>query len=111
VFLDRCWQQEDAAVPVDREAAYRDWLAAELARNHAATLAAGRLEGFQIGRLLRRTQGTERRSAIVERPDALMGGELVVDDGPAFGQLLQRGLGRHRAFGFGMLLLRHPERL
>ena len=33
-------------------------------------------------------------------------GTLTVGDPDAFSRLLARGIGRHRAFGFGMLLLR-----
>ena len=39
-------------------------------------------------------------------PDVVMQGRLRVSDPQAFAQLLARGVGRHRAFGFGMLLLR-----
>ena len=37
-----------------------------------------------------------------------MRGNLIVSDPAAFAQLLTRGIGRHRAYGFGMLLLRPP---
>jgi CRISPR system Cascade subunit CasE len=33
-------------------------------------------------------------------------GLLQVEDAAAFTALLARGIGRHRAFGFGMLLLK-----
>lgn len=39
-------------------------------------------------------------------PDVSFQGQLVVTDGAAFARLLARGIGRHRAFGYGMLLLR-----
>ena len=39
----------------------------------------------------------------LQRPDALLVGSLKVEDPGAFTALLARGLGRHRAFGFGML--------
>jgi CRISPR system Cascade subunit CasE len=44
-----------------------------------------------------------------EGPDAVLEGVLEVVDGEAFAALLRRGVGRHRAFGFGMLLLRPPR--
>ncbi|WP_083761830.1 type I-E CRISPR-associated protein Cas6/Cse3/CasE [Alkalilimnicola ehrlichii MLHE-1] len=40
------------------------------------------------------------------RPDALVTGRLTVRDPDTFATLVARGVGRHRAFGFGMLLLR-----
>ena len=45
-------------------------------------------------------------AATSEGPDAVLAGVLEVTDGEAFAALLRRGVGRHRAFGFGMLLLR-----
>ena len=37
-----------------------------------------------------------------------MSGALTITDGEKFAQLLARGIGRHRAYGYGMLLLRPP---
>jgi CRISPR system Cascade subunit CasE len=36
----------------------------------------------------------------------LFSGQLQVNDGDAFARLVTSGIGRHRSFGFGMLLLR-----
>ena len=48
--------------------------------------------------------------AASEGPAALMRGTLVVGDDPAkFAELLRCGVGRHRAYGFGMLLVRPPK--
>ena len=59
---------------------------------------------------LRQTHSGQNRSHRgVERPDALFTGEITVADPEAFCRLLARGVGRHRAFGFGMLLLRPPR--
>jgi CRISPR system Cascade subunit CasE len=41
-----------------------------------------------------------------EGPDASFEGVLTVAEPGAFALLLARGIGRHRAFGFGMVLLR-----
>ena len=40
-----------------------------------------------------------------------MRGILTITDPIAFAELLKRGVGRHRAYGYGMLLLRPPARL
>jgi CRISPR system Cascade subunit CasE len=104
-FLARCWALGPEA-PVEREAVYRDWLGRELGRGGAAELVTVRLTGFQRDRVLRRTHSHDRRAAICERPAASLAGVLTVGDGAAFGALLARGVGRHRAFGFGLLLLR-----
>ncbi len=39
-------------------------------------------------------------------PEAEFEGTLEVLDGTAFHAVLARGIGRHRAFGYGMLLVR-----
>jgi CRISPR system Cascade subunit CasE len=45
-----------------------------------------------------------------EGPDATIHGELTVTNSEAFGRLLATGVGRHSAYGYGMLLLRPVER-
>lgn len=99
-----------------REEVYRQWLARELDRDGAAVPLAGtlRMTGFHRTRVQRRGRPAEdgRRTlgSSPEGPDAIFIGTLEVHDGGAFAALVQRGIGRHRAFGFGMLLLR-PARV
>lgn len=87
---------------VDRGGVYARWLQHELRRDSAADCETSevRLTGFKRQRL--RRKGREG----MERPDAILEGALMVNDPRAFRALLVRGIGRHRAFGFGMLLLR-----
>lgn len=89
-----------------RETAYREWLQQRLAP--AAELLEAGMAAFRRLRLLRRTHEPSRVSRLLERPEALMRGTLVIRDPAAFAELLARGVGRHRAYGFGMLLLRPP---
>lgn len=100
-------------VQVSREAVYVDWLRAELTRRGGATLDDAKMTRFERERLFRRrTAGADgaRKVKLTERPDAVLEGTLTVTDPVAFDALLRRGVGRHRAFGFGMLLLRPPGR-
>lgn len=99
-YLARCWQQEP---PPERETVYREWLMRELGRNGAAEPISMDMAGFRLKRALRRDGN--RKSRAITRPDVLFKGTLRIDDPAAFQQLLGRGLGRHRGFGFGMLLL------
>ncbi|MFW6175602.1 MAG: type I-E CRISPR-associated protein Cas6/Cse3/CasE [Acidobacteriota bacterium] len=92
---------------ISREEAFRHWLAHRLAG--AAELESARLTRFQRTRLVRKTHEPKRTSHVLQRPDATLQGTLTVADGERFLDLLTRGVGRHRAFGFGMLLLRAPE--
>jgi len=93
---------------VGREAAYADWLRERL--DGAAEATAVRLDGFRRLKLVRRDHCSPRKTRILERPDALLRGDLEVRDGGAFLRLLARGVGRHRAYGFGMVLLRPGSR-
>jgi CRISPR system Cascade subunit CasE len=104
VFLDRCWSV-GPQVQVDRARVYLDWLRERLATS-GATLLQGKLVRFQRQRLLRRDHQEQRTSHQVERPDAVFEGLLEVTDPAGFSQLLARGVGRHRTFGFGMLLVK-----
>ncbi len=105
-FLHRCWR-EGPQVKVDRATVYRDWLGNELNRDGAARVVDARMVRFRRERLFRRDRsGAVSRSARCERPSVTMAGTLEVTAPQAFAALLRRGLGRHRAFGFGMLLLR-----
>lgn len=95
-----------------REAVYADLLATELARGGAARLMPEntRMTGFRRLRLARRGAlakgGGRPFRARIERPVAIFAGSLEIADGASFATLLARGIGRHRAFGFGLLLLR-----
>lgn len=82
--------------PMTRETVYRAWLTERLA-------GAARLDGADLVRM-ERTRIT--RTKIAEGPDAVFHGELTVTDGEAFARLLAKGVGRHTAYGYGMLLLR-----
>ena len=105
VFLSRCRAVGDD-VSVDRGEVYAEWLKGELERRGGARLIGASLAGFKRERLTRRTQGMQRKHRSSERPDARMMGEIEVTETEAFRRLLGRGIGRHRAFGFGMLLLK-----
>lgn len=82
-----------------REAVYCAWLAERLP---GATLDMARLVRFQRLRVL-------REGRAIEGPDATMQGTLTVTDPGEFARGLAQGIGRHRAYGFGMLLLRPPD--
>lgn len=102
-----------AAAGGDREAAHRAWLARELARGGAAALQVARALSFRLAPMARRY--AQPASPVGRRPtqqgllpDLVVRGQLQVGDPAAFDALLARGLGRHRSFGFGCLLLAPP---
>ncbi|WP_417723398.1 type I-E CRISPR-associated protein Cas6/Cse3/CasE [Salipiger sp.] len=98
-FLARSMRQESAS----REAVYIDWLAARLAPVAELEPDASRLTSF-------RRLSVTRKGRSLEGPDAAVHGTLRIVDPLGFADRLARGVGRHRAYGFGMLLLRPPQR-
>ena len=88
-----------------REDVYRDWLSARLGQC-GAHLEEARLRSFQRVRVVRKL-----RTRASEGPDAVIQGTLEVVDPTKFSGLVARGVGRHRAYGYGMLLLRPASSL
>jgi CRISPR system Cascade subunit CasE len=119
-FLHAVEQAKGA--PLDRQVVYVQWLREHLAPRDGAIrevwqgavdlLDDVHLAGYQRQQIVRRTQpagGEARRGRVIDGPDTLLKGHLRVREPAAFAQLLARGVGRHRAFGFGMLLLSRPS--
>lgn len=105
-FLAACEAAPEAVV--DRSAVYRTWLGERFVAA-GATLDDVALESFRRTRVLRRDRsGSTDRSRTVEGPDAVAVGTVTVTDPDRFAAALVRGIGRHRSFGFGMLLLTPP---
>jgi CRISPR-associated protein Cas6/Cse3/CasE subtype I-E len=92
---------------VERQQVYSQWLSRQLTTNGAVEVDGEvRLDAFQREKLYRRGDRQTGSKPLLERPAALLSGQLVVGDPSAFSALLARGVGRHRAFGFGMLRVR-----
>lgn len=103
-FLAACDARPEGGV--ERADVYVAWLAAELARKGAAELLGAELRGFRLYVPARRSGDGKGAGNMGKRPLAMLSGALRVGDAEAFRALLARGIGRHRAFGMGMLLLR-----
>ena len=102
--------EKSGGADTDRAEVYLHWLREHLARQGGAELLDATLDRFRLLDVMRLTQKADaaapRRRRAVSGPDAVISGHLRVADTEAFAQLLSRGVGRHRAFGFGLLLLR-----
>ncbi|ODS53107.1 MAG: hypothetical protein ABS36_14290 [Acidobacteria bacterium SCN 69-37] len=98
-FIHSALNAPDGAT-VDREDVYVHWLKSQMERDGACSVKDASLAEFR--------RETMRRGgdAKLERPNAVMEGRLSVGVPAEFRKLLIRGVGRHRAFGFGMLLVR-----
>ena len=95
---------------LDRSEVYIQWLRELLVRQGGAELLDAVVTRYQLLGVTRKTQkggpGDARYSRIVSGPDVVLTGQLRVTDPQSFAQILARGIGRHRAFGFGLLMLR-----
>ena len=102
-FLVYALRQPPDAARGKREPVYLSWLAEQLAPAATLVWEHSRLARFRRVRVARTGQGPEG-------PDATIHGNLIIADAHKFASLLARGAGRHRAYGYGMLLLRPPNR-
>ena len=107
---------DNAALPAAdrprREDVYRHWLERQIARDGAAQLQGTAMDAFRLTRVVRKASpdaGGKRKAQAPSGPDVVFKGQLEIGDGPAFARLVKRGIGRHRAFGFGMLLLKPAD--
>lgn len=89
---------------VERATVYCEWLTRRLVEGGCNVPVSLNLSSFRLSPVYRR--GKERRLDKLVGPDATFSGTLTVTDPDGFAALLARGIGRHCAFGFGMLLLR-----
>lgn len=104
-FLARCFRLGPNVV-VSREEVYREWLAERLnTETSGVAVGAVRVDAVSRERLVRRTQADERVPNRIQRPDVRFSGVLTITDTNRFLEIIARGVGRHRAFGFGALIL------
>lgn len=97
-------QDDDRMVQAgrSREVVYTDWLSARV--KGVVTLEPGvKMTHFERRR-------SARRNFAPEGPEVTLQGNLVINEPERFQELLAKGVGRHKAYGFGMLLLRPPRR-
>lgn len=103
-------EKSNGAEP-DRGEIYASWLTSHFARQAGAEILDVQMTAFRLLDVMRRTQKSPdvdegRRVRPVGGPDAVLAGHLCVTDPESFTAVIRRGIGRHRAFGFGMLLLK-----
>lgn len=89
---------------LSRESVYLSWMAERFEGAAMLDRQTTKMTRFARDRVLRSDRNDKQ--TISEGPDATFHGELTVTDGEAFSKLLASGVGRHTAYGFGMLLLR-----
>lgn len=102
-YLLEAIQHPNGGMTKDREQVYVEWLAEQFSRIGGASL----IEEMTSMVSFRRSRAFRRQNArYTEGPDVIIRGTLAVTDNCDFNNLLARGVGRHRSYGYGMLLLR-----
>ncbi len=96
---DKCGQEN-----LDRNNVYVQWLSEQFTRLGGAKLIQVRVKSFRLLELRRRSKNCLHK--VEYRPEVIFEGILGISESEEFRLLLQRGVGRHRAFGFGALFLR-----
>lgn len=95
---------ERGETPPTQQQAYASWLALRLKDNGAKMLDA---------KILRANLTWAVRNAHSKAklgPSAVMSGHLKIADPDKFAQALAHGIGRHKAYGYGMLMIHPPQR-
>ena len=88
---------------LDRHAIYLEWLTRQVARFPGVALRSAAVHRFRLVDVPRRR--ADRTFRLCRRPDVVFRGILQVEDPQDGLELLRRGVGRERAFGFGLVLL------
>jgi CRISPR system Cascade subunit CasE len=97
--------------PADRAEVYLDWIRRQLEAAGAAveSLRLDGVIGDEVPRRGRPDSSGARRLIGIPGHSVSATGSLRVEDAERFATALARGIGRHRAFGYGMLLLSPPD--
>lgn len=93
--------EEPSPAGQERQEAYLSWLAERMGPAVQLELESSRIARFRRVRV-------SRQDRAPEGPDATIHGTLTVRDPERFAALVRRGVGRHKAYGYGMVLLRPP---
>ncbi len=89
--------------PDEREVVYAEFLRHLLDRQGSCALERA------VRRIYKRTMAVRQLGAVPsEGPEVVYFGNMRVIDEDKVGDLLRRGIGRHRTYGYGMLLLKPP---
>lgn len=88
--------------PIDRFTVYQSWALERLSRN-GMDIESLSINGFQLTQVSRRNKERAFRSA--QRPAIEVSATVSVNNPESFAAAIRLGIGRHKAFGFGMLRL------
>ena len=101
--IDAFWSMREANPDenISRHDAYIRWIAEYFERRGGADLKSATLEAYQQSKTV-----TSAHRSTPNLPEATIRGVLTITDSNDFSKVLAAGIGRHRTFGYGMLLIR-----
>lgn len=99
---------KDQGSTLSREEIYQQWLESKFVDRGAKILSISSIQ-TQLKRCIRRTHADERQARRMLIPGTTWQGTLQVDDPVLFGHLVAGGIGRHKGFGFGMMMLKTSQ--
>jgi CRISPR system Cascade subunit CasE len=105
VYLCHVWKH---GKDLDRGTLYERWTKGQIEKPQPDRRFSAKvleIKTREFGRIKFVRRDRERNAIVKERPEAFLTGILEIADSNSFTEFLRRGIGRHRAFGFGMLLL------
>ncbi len=82
---------------------YEEWGKEQLEKELALLVEGIKVKHFQLVNFQRRNK--DREIVVSKRPEVIIHGTFSIKNEAQFLKILQEGIGRHRAFGFGMLLI------
>lgn len=105
-FLVSAENYPKGQMPMTREEVYTEWLGFRLNSKGGAELIPGqtKMRAFRLTNGYRKLNG-----GLTNGPDVVLDANIRVTDSMAFQSLLKEGVGRHKAYGYGMLLLKPPH--
>lgn len=86
-----------------RETVYRSWFTGRL--QPGLRLLDWNMDAFRLVHRMRRTQKKPRKTHWITIPEIMVRGRIRIDEDDALIPWLECGVGRHTAFGYGMVLL------
>jgi CRISPR system Cascade subunit CasE len=90
---------------LSRDQVYGEWLR-RILEHAGVNVIQTRMERFLQVKTLQRRDNQRSLKSLGQRPDVTLIGLIEVSDSIAFRRMLALGIGRHKAFGFGMMLLK-----
>ena len=90
----------------NRESVYIDWATKLINSKYIVDVKSLKIISLSQTQMIRRNHQKDRKSKVLSRTAITFNGVMSVFEPNLFNRILLNGIGRHKSFGFGMILLR-----